>query len=87
MNEVRKEKLRILNLVEAIKERGIADVSVDFPRRGATLAWVVFWGANEITDSWSAYSLGDSYNSLVGVRQRLEQMYKEALGERRECVA
>lgn len=87
MNEIRKEKLRILNLVEAIKERGIADVSVDFCRAGSTLAWVVFWDANEITDNWTAYSLDDDCNSLVGVRQRLEQMYKEALGQRQEKAA
>jgi len=87
MNEIRKEKLRILNLTEAMKERGIADVSVDFSRKGATLAWVVFWSGNDITDSWTAYSLDDDSHSLVGVRRRLEQMYKETLAQRQEIVA
>ena len=87
MNEIRKEKLRILNLVEAIKERGIADVSADFCRRGSTLAWVIFWRGYHITDSGAAYSLDDDQDSLVGVRRRLEQMYKEALTQRQETVA
>ncbi len=83
MNELRKEKLRILNLVEAISEHGIADVSVDFPRKGGTLVWVMFWSRQEITDSWTAYDFKDALN----IRHRLEAMYREALAQREQVAA
>lgn len=87
MNEIRKEKLRILNLVNAINERGIADVSVEFPRKGGTLVWVMFWSRQNITESWTAYNLDDAHAELLDIRHRLEEMYREALAQREEKAA
>ena len=43
MNEIRKEKLRITNLVDAINETGVMSLSLEFGRPGSVPVSVTKW--------------------------------------------
>lgn len=86
MNEIRKEKLRITNLVHAINERGFFDMSMDFGRVGSVAVTVHRWHCNEIIETWYGYESG-GIDQLRDIREDLQDMYQEALAERREVAA
>ena len=86
MNETRKEKLRIANLVDAINERGFADLSLDFGRPGSVAVTVTRWHCNQIIECWYGYTSG-GVGLLQDIREELQDIYREALAERQGRVA
>lgn len=76
MNEIRKEKLRIVNLFDEINERGIASLTLEMGRPGSVPLSVTHWSANNDV-LCTKHAFGSSL--LVGlknVRQYLEQILK-----------
>ncbi len=43
MKELRKLKLRVLELVDEINQLGLADISVEFGRSGSVPVTVIYW--------------------------------------------
>lgn len=82
MNEIRKEKLRIVNLVDAINERGIAQLTLEMGRPGSTPMSVTQWTAkNTVSVEWRAYS-SELLAGLKKIRRNLEQILAEAKSEK-----
>jgi len=90
MNEIRKEKLRILNLVDQINEKKIAKLALDFGSPGATPVSIYQYGpSGKITAHWTAHGVTDG-GLLVDLKKvscELRKMYREALVGRQEAVA
>lgn len=86
MNEIRKEKLRIANLVQALNEEGLADLSMDFGRVGSVAVTVLRWHCNEIVEAWYGYSSG-GLQQLQNIHKELRDIYREALAQREDIAA
>lgn len=76
MNEIRKEKLRIVNLVDEINERGIARLSVDIGSPGSTPLRVWVWSPEDhVVRDMDAHGSA-LHPQLRKIRHDLEQMLK-----------
>ena len=76
MNEIRKEKLRIANLVMEIQDRGIAQMTVDFSNYGTPVTvteWLVRGSTVTIPKRWYSQN---SHPGLRYLRRELEQILK-----------
>lgn len=92
MNEIRKEKLRIVNLVDEINERGIALLSQEASAIGYPFR-VLEWTLNdrnetglEIVKSWDVTE-SKMHPQLRKIRHDLEQMLKAGKAQAMEVAA
>jgi len=85
MNAIRKEKLRILNLVEEIKDRNLAALSMDIAHKNDRVA-VYQWVGDQILHQWNAYPVPTILDDLKQIRAELEQMLRDGIREARNAA-
>ena len=99
MNEIRKEKLRIANLVDEINERGLANLSFDIGTPdGIPISVYQYSERGALVVTW--YAMGCKFDvtlleELQGITKDLKALYRagmkamhsEALAERQERAA
>ncbi|MBB20225.1 MAG: hypothetical protein CMP20_12300 [Rickettsiales bacterium] len=91
MNEIRKEKLRIANLVDEINDRGTANLSFDLGTRGGiNVAVWVYDDNGKLIDSHFAMGCKRDVtllDELKAISKRLVQLHQEALAQRKQVAA
>ena len=92
MNEIRKEKLQIMNLVDEINERGIAVLSFGISSYGTPLDITQWIGTGpgedlQILRQWFAHDRENFLQELRDVRRAMHQLLAEEMEAAKELAA
>ena len=84
MNEIRKEKLQIMNLVDEINERGIAVLSFGITSYGTPLNITQWIGTGpgeelQILRQWLAHDSGNFLQELKDFRREIKEILADEM--------